>query len=173
VIHDAVGMRTAPRNHADWLADEGLLAVAPELFYGGRRSRWLLTFFLNARQHRPTRAITDLDAAGAWLAARPECTGTTDVIGFCLGGGYAPRPGVVRAPTARQWRRSRRSRRPGCGRAVRANAAGSSRPPPGSGRAGQRVVPDTVVTRRTSATPQALARSVSPSLSGPSPLSWM
>ena len=33
------------------------------------------------------------------LACRaPEVrTGTTDVIGFCLGGGYAPRPGVVRA----------------------------------------------------------------------------
>jgi carboxymethylenebutenolidase len=93
IIHDALGMSTDLCNQADWLASEGFLAVAPDLFHWGRRIRCLI-----ATVSDMAKPLSDLDAARAWLAGQEQCTGKVGVIGFCMGGDYAlamaPRKGV-------------------------------------------------------------------------------
>lgn len=84
VIHDGAGVTRDLHSQTDWLASEGFLALAPDLFYSAGRWRCL---FRSIRD--PAHPLPDLDAARAWLGARGECTGKTGVIGFCFGGGLA------------------------------------------------------------------------------------
>jgi carboxymethylenebutenolidase len=88
VVHEALGLNDDTRQQADRLAAAGYVAVAPDLFTAGGAVRCLRSTF-RAMLRGEGAAFGDLEAARRWLVDRPDTTGRTGVVGFCMGGGFA------------------------------------------------------------------------------------
>lgn len=88
VISDALGMTTDLRNQVDWLAGEGFLAAAPDLFYWGGRLRCMFTTVRQAMVGEGP-IYEDFSTVRSWLVEQPSSSGRVGVVGFCLGGGFA------------------------------------------------------------------------------------
>lgn len=88
MIHDILGMTHDLRHQADWMASEGYLVLAPDLFDGGTILGCVRTVTRNISQGEGA-LFERLEAARQWLLRHELCTGKVGVIGFCLGGGFA------------------------------------------------------------------------------------
>jgi carboxymethylenebutenolidase len=88
VIRESWGLNGDIRAHADRLAAEGYLALAPDLYRGKSFVRCFRDVFRQLHAGSGS-AFDTIEEARGWLAARPDATGKTGVLGFCMGGGFA------------------------------------------------------------------------------------
>jgi len=89
VIHEIWGLNDDIRRLAARFADNGYVAVAPDLYSNGNRGLCLSrTLFDMAGPAR--RTMETLEAVRAWLSDRSDVDPTRiGVTGFCMGGGFA------------------------------------------------------------------------------------
>ncbi len=66
VVHDALGMTNDLRAQADWLAEAGYVAAAPDLFYWGKQITCIRTVIRDVRA-RHGRSFEEIDAVRDWL----------------------------------------------------------------------------------------------------------
>src|SRR5579862_3486270 len=69
LIHDISGMTPDLRRQADWLADAGFLAIAPNLLSWSRKIVCVRSLIRDVRA-RQGRAYEDVEAVRAWLTSR-------------------------------------------------------------------------------------------------------
>jgi carboxymethylenebutenolidase len=91
VIHELFGLNEDIRAIASRFADEGYIAVAPDLMSGlGPRPLCIARFARGLNQIGAGRPYRQLDSVRAWLARRPDVDpARIGVAGFCIGGGLA------------------------------------------------------------------------------------
>lgn len=94
VLQEIFGVNAVVRGICDWLANEGYLAVAPDLFWRIERNiditdqtdAEMARAFELFRIFDVDKGLPDIQATIDWLRKKPECTGRVASIGFCLGG---------------------------------------------------------------------------------------
>jgi carboxymethylenebutenolidase len=94
VLHEVFGVNGDIRQTCDELADQGFIAVAPDLFWRQEpgvdlsvtsEADWERGLRLNAAYARDAGARDVKDTAET-VAKLPECSGRIAVMGYCLGG---------------------------------------------------------------------------------------
>jgi carboxymethylenebutenolidase len=90
VIHEIFGLNDDIRRMSARFAALGYVALAPDLYDTDGARVLCIARTLLALRRGSGAAFADLDAARAWLSARPEVDASRiGVAGFCLGGGFA------------------------------------------------------------------------------------
>ena len=94
VLHEVFGVNTDIRKHCDELAEQGFIAVAPDLFWRQdpgvdlsvtSEPDWQHGLRLNQAYDRDAGARDVKDTANV-VAKLPGCIGKVAVLGYCLGG---------------------------------------------------------------------------------------
>ncbi|MGE0159483.1 MAG: dienelactone hydrolase family protein [Gemmatimonadales bacterium] len=90
IIHEWNGLVDRVRQVADDFAAEGYVTLAVDLFAGrtGSNPQENTALVQSARSDMP-KVIANLDAAVAYLKARPDVSGRVGAMGWCFGGGIA------------------------------------------------------------------------------------
>ncbi len=99
VIQEIFGVNEWLRSDADWIAQSGFIAVAPDLFFRREpgvqltdktEAEWQKAFELY-EGFDEDQGVEDLIATLKAVRTMPECTSTVGTLGFCLGGKLAYR----------------------------------------------------------------------------------
>jgi carboxymethylenebutenolidase len=90
IIHEWNGLVDRVRQVADDFAAEGYLTLAADLFHGqtGSNPQENMALIQTAQADMPA-VVANLNAAVAYLKARPDVTGRVGAMGWCFGGGIA------------------------------------------------------------------------------------
>jgi len=95
LIHEIFGLSDWVRSVADQLAEQGYIAITPDLLSGmgpkgGGTSDYTRDGVTKAVSSLPPDQVTsDLNAVEKYLANLPSCNGKVAVAGFCWGGGQS------------------------------------------------------------------------------------
>ncbi|MDE2968029.1 MAG: dienelactone hydrolase family protein [Chloroflexota bacterium] len=91
VLHELFGLNDDIRRIARRFADNGYVALAPDLYSVGPRARPLcIRRTMQALRSGAGRAFDDIEAARSWLASYEQVDEERlAVAGFCMGGGFA------------------------------------------------------------------------------------